>query len=332
MQNDCSDGVNFLIEATFLNPVQDLVHRVEERIRSQSDGDHPALGAALSHLLSSGGKRIRVVVTLLVGGMLGADTDRLITLAAAVEALHTATLVHDDLIDGAMIRRGIPTLNAQWSPAATVLSGDYIFARAAKLAAETESVPVMKLFAEGLAVIVNGEITQLFSSRGVASRENYYKRTYAKTASLFETSTTSAALISPVSETVIGHVKKYGYEIGMAFQIVDDILDFTSEQAIMGKPVANDLRQGLITLPAIYYLESHPDDGDIQSIMSSNFCDEQCLTRLLEAIRKSGAIQQAMKEAQQAVERGIIALSNLPDCSERHALEDLAHYIVSREI
>src|SRR3989337_3925810 len=198
-------------------------------MRAMSNGHHPDLKKALDHLLSSGGKRIRPAVALLTGGMLGADPGRLIALAAAIEMLHTATLVHDDLIDGSLLRRGNPTLNAHWTPAATVLTGDFIFARAAKLAASTDCLPLMKLFAETLAVIVNGELTQLFSSRGIASREDYDKRIYAKTASLFEMSSRAAAMISPVEEAVVENMLKFGRNIGMAFQIVDDILDFTGD-------------------------------------------------------------------------------------------------------
>jgi len=321
-----------LIDATFTAPIEDRIGLVEERMRAQADGHHAAVGAALHHLLSSGGKRIRVIVTLLTGKMLGADPDKLITLAAAIESLHTATLVHDDLIDGAMIRRGIPTLNAQWSPAATVLTGDFIFSKAAKLAAETGSVEVMQIFAETLATIVNGEITQLFSSRWVANREDYYRRIYAKTASLFEASTTTAAILSNANGHVMTSLKKYGYEIGMAFQIIDDILDFTSEQTTMGKPVASDLRQGLITLPVLYYLENHPNDEDMRNILESNFCDENCLGRLLDSIRESGAIKLSLDEARQSVQKGLDALTKLPDSDERKALEDLASYIVDREI
>jgi len=321
-----------LIDATFTAPIEDRIGLVEERMRAQADGHHAAVGAALHHLLSSGGKRIRVIVTLLTGKMLGADPDKLITLAAAIESLHTATLVHDDLIDGAMIRRGIPTLNAQWSPAATVLTGDFIFSKAAKLAAETGSVEVMQIFAETLATIVNGEITQLFSSRWVANREDYYRRIYAKTASLFEASTTTAAILSNANGYVMTSLKKYGYEIGMAFQIIDDILDFTSEQTTMGKPVASDLRQGLITLPVLYYLENHPNDEDMRNILESNFCDENCLGRLLDSIRESGAIKLSLDEARQSVQKGLDALTKLPDSDERKALEDLASYIVDREI
>lgn len=321
-----------MIDASFMTLIEDRVRLVEERIRSQADGHHQAVGAALHHLLSSGGKRIRVVLTLLTGKMLGAEPDKLVTLAAAIESLHTATLVHDDLIDGALIRRGIPTLNAQWSPAATVLTGDFVFAKAAKLAADTESVAVMQIFAQTLATIVNGEITQLFSSKWIASRDDYYRRIYAKTASLFEASTATAALLSNSSEQVVAIVKQFGYEIGMAFQIVDDILDFTSEQTIMGKPVASDLRQGIITLPVLYYLENHPDDIDMKVILESNFCDENCINRLLTSIRESGAIESSFDEARRSVEKGLLALSNLPYSDERKALEDLSTYIIDREI
>lgn len=321
-----------MIEAKFTAPIEDRLGLVEERIRAQADGHHTAVGAALHRLLSSGGKRIRVIVTLLTGKMLGGDPDKLVTLAAAIESLHTATLVHDDLIDGAMIRRGIPTLNAQWSPAATVLTGDFIFSKAAKLAAETGSVDVMRVFAETLAIIVNGEITQLFSSKWIANRENYYRRIYAKTASLFEASTTTAAILSGAAENKRGAMKEFGYDIGMAFQIIDDILDFTSEQTTMGKPVASDLRQGLITLPVLYYLENNPGDTDMKKILESNFCDENCLNRLLVSIRESGAIKLSHDEARQYVEKGLNLLMKMPETKERKALEDLAAYIVNREI
>ena len=321
---------NPLATTTFLSPVQELIQQVEERMRVQSKGHHSELGAALDHLLASGGKRVRPAVTLLMGGSLGAETDRLITLAAAVELLHTATLVHDDLIDGSLLRRGIPTINSQWTPAATVLTGDFIFARAAGLAAETNSVAVMKLFAETLSVIVNGEITQLFGSRGLASREDYYRRIQAKTASLFELATGAAALISPVNEAVMRKARLYGLEIGMAFQIVDDVLDFTGEQVTVGKPVGSDLRQGLITLPALCYLESRPDDPDMKAMINGNRYDEERVIRLVKAIQESGAIEQALGEARQFVERGVGALLDLRPSIERQALEELAYYIVER--
>lgn len=321
-----------LTTENFLTPVQDLLPRVEARMRAQSQGHHPDLGAALEHLLSSGGKRVRPAVALLSGGMLGGSQERLITLAAAIELLHTATLVHDDLIDGSLLRRGIATLNAQWTPAATVLTGDFIFARAAKLAAQTDSVSVMKLFAETLAIIVNGEITQMFSSRGIASRENYEERIYAKTASMFELATAAAAMLSPVDDVVCEQMRSFGYQIGMAFQIVDDVLDFTGEQTTVGKPVGSDLRQGLITLPALYYLDSHPDDPDAVKILTGTRLNDPQMDHLIDSIRASGAVQSAMDEAREYVGRSLEILDAMPDNPERRALEDLAQYIVDRDL
>ncbi|MGD9093726.1 MAG: polyprenyl synthetase family protein, partial [Anaerolineales bacterium] len=263
------DNVDFTL------PIQDQILLVEDKMISQADGHHPELASALKHLLSSGGKRIRPTVALLTGGMYGADSDRLVTLGAAIELLHTATLVHDDLIDGALLRRGIATLNAQWSPGATVLTGDYVFARAAKLAADTESITLMRMFAETLATIVNGEITQMFTSRGVASREDYFRRIYAKTASLFELATSAASVLGSVDEMVDEEARQFGRDIGLAFQIVDDLLDFTGEQATLGKPVASDLRQGLITLPALIYLEMNPNDPEMNSLLEGHFYDDE---------------------------------------------------------
>lgn len=302
-------------------------------MRSQAEGHNPDLKAALDHLIASGGKRIRPTLTILTGRMLGADENRVVTLAAAIELLHTATLVHDDLIDGSLLRRGIPTLNSRWSPGATVLTGDFLFARAAKLAADTESVPAISLFATTLGIIVNGEITQLFNSRCRADREEYYQRIYAKTASLFETCTTCAALISPVDQTTTDLVRQYGYDIGMAFQIIDDVFDFTSDQSKLGKPVGSDLRQGLITLPTLHFLENHPDDEDAQEIISGNclYYDEQ-VSRLVEKIRTSEAIELSMVEANRYVDQALEKLQRLPACPERTHLEELTLYITRRNI
>lgn len=330
MQHGCFNGKDQLTTATFLTPVQESIQLVEARMRAESDGHHPELGAALDHLLASGGKRLRPAIALLTGGMLGANPDRLITLAAAIELLHTATLVHDDLIDGALLRRGIPTLNSQWTPAATVLTGDFIFARAAKLAAETDSVEVMRLFSETLSTIVNGEITQMFSNRALPDRKDYFKRIYAKTASMFELAAAAAAVLSPLWEEAVGRVRSYGYEIGMAFQIIDDVLDFTGEQDTVGKPVANDLRHGVITLPTINYVESHPEDPDIPYVLSGNHYDEERLARLTYSIRHSDAIARAVAEAHRFVFRGLRAIADLPQTAEHQALEDLANYIVRR--
>lgn len=301
-------------------------------MRTQADESHPDLRAALEHLLAAGGKRIRPTLSLLVGNMLDAPLEKLVTLGAAVELLHTATLVHDDLIDGALLRRGMSTLNARWSPPATVLTGDFLFARAAKLAAETDHLPLMKLFSETLAVIVNGELTQMFTSRGLVNRENYYKRIYAKTASLFEMTSRAAAMVSPADEAVTESMRVFGYEVGMAFQIVDDILDFTGDQNAVGKPLGSDLLNGLVTLPAIYYAEANPDDPNIQSLPNGGWTNTEHMTRLVEDIRASDASKQAMLEAEGHVYRALTCLQSMPACAERDALENLARYIVDRKV
>ena len=308
------------------------VKLVEERMRAQANNSHPDLRAALEHLLAAGGKRIRPTLGLLVGNMLGAPLDKLVTLGAAVELLHTATLVHDDLIDGAMLRRGLPTLNTRWSPPATVLTGDFLFARAAKLAAETDHLPLMKLFSETLAIIVNGELTQMFTSRGLISRENYENRIYAKTASLFEMTARAAAMVCTDNENIIEAMRDFGYQVGMAFQIVDDILDFTGNQSAVGKPLGSDLLNGLVTLPAIYYAEANPNDPDVLSVPNGGWSNTENMTRLVNNIRASDAPRRAMSDAEQHVDRAIAKLEDLEPSEERDALENLARFIVDRKI
>ncbi len=319
--------------ATFFTPVQAGIQLVEERMRAQTDLDsHPDLRAALDRLLGAGGKRVRPTIVLLAGNMLGADQDKLVTLAAALEMLHTATLVHDDLIDSALLRRGMSTLNSKWSPAATVLTGDFLFARAARLASEIDNIRLMQRFAETLAIIVNGELTQLFAAHGVISRQNYYSRIYAKTASLFEMCGLSAAMIATDDESVLEALKTYGYEAGMAFQIVDDVLDFSGEQQIVGKPLGSDLLQGLVTLPAIYYAEAHPGDPGVKLLTQGHWQNETSMLELVTSIRHSDAIQLALGEAAGHIERALEALAPFPISVEREALADLARYIIDRRI
>ena len=301
-------------------------------MRTQADNSHPDLRAAVEHLLASGGKRIRPTLGILTGNMLGAPLEKLITLGAAGELLHTATLVHDDLIDGSLLRRGMATLNARWSPPATVLTGDFLFARAAISAAEIDHLPLMKLFSETLATIVNGELTQMFTSRGLISRENYYVRIYAKTASLFEMTARAAATVSPVDETVIESMRDFGYQIGMAFQIVDDILDFNGEQSAVGKPLGSDLLNGLVTLPAIYYAEANPNDPDVISLPNGGWSNPDNMARLVNNIRASNSTNQALHEANQHIDRALARLDSMEPSAERDALENLAKYIVDRKV
>ena len=316
----------------FIAPVQDGIKEVEQLMRAQAGNDHhPDLRAALEHLLMAGGKRVRPTIVFLVGNMFNAPHDKLVTLGAAVEMLHTATLVHDDLIDGSLLRRGIPTLNARWSPAATVLTGDFLFGRAAKLAAETDFLPVMKLFAETLTVIVNGELTQMFAAKGIIERKNYYSRIYAKTASLFEMSALAGAMVATEDEIIRTSMKTYGYEIGMAFQIMDDVLDFTGEQSTVGKPVGSDLLNGLVTLPAIYYAESHPDNPEVKLLAEGGWGNSEKMELLVNSIQSSNAIRHAIEEAMEHVEKGMDVIQPYRDSIEYESLVALARYIVDRD-
>ncbi|NPA05941.1 MAG: polyprenyl synthetase family protein [Chloroflexi bacterium] len=318
---------------SFVQRVEAELAQVEALLAAQADGYHPDLQAALHHLLQAGGKRLRPVVALLMGRLLAAPLDRLIILAAALEMLHTATLVHDDLIDGALLRRGIPTLNAKWSPAATVLTGDFLFARAAKLATDTGSLHVMDLFTRTLAIIVDGEIRQLFEGGAYTTLEQYERRIYAKTASMFELATAAAASLAGYQpdDAAYETARQYGYHIGMAFQIVDDILDYVGDSRQVGKPVGNDLRNGLITLPALYYMETHPDDPDLQTVLQEgHLFDEERLRALVSRIRASDAIARASAMAREHIAQARRALESLPPRPERDALAELAQYVTER--
>ncbi len=317
--------------APFLDPVQEGLRAVEALMRQQATRHHHDLDAALQHLLSAGGKRLRPALALLVGEMLGADPQRLTTLAAAIELLHTATLVHDDLIDGSLLRRGIPTLNASWSPAATVLTGDFMFAQAARLAAMAGSLAAMRLFAETLAIIVNGEISQLFDGPGLADREAYYQRIYAKTASMFVLATESPALLSHAPEPDTLALRAYGHDLGIAYQIVDDILDFTGDQARLGKPVGSDLRHGLITMPTLFYLENHPHDADLQALLAGETPSPGAMDALIRRIRDSEAIALAAADARRLARQAAAHLDAFPDSPQRRALQAVAEYIVARD-
>ena len=322
-----------IADYSFFPLLQANLKEMETLIKQQADGYNQDIYSALEILMKSGGKRIRPIITLLVGYMLNAPLKQLINLAASIELLHTATLVHDDLIDGAMLRRGTPTLNSKWSASATVLTGEFLFASAAKLAADTNSISVMKLFAKTLMIIVNGEITQQLSSKCEFDRENYYKRIYSKTASLFETATASASLLSSDGMNYLDDMKIFGQEIGIAFQIIDDILDFTGETSTIGKPVGSDLRQGIVTLPAIYYSEMHPDNKVIASFKNGRFPKSgKQIDDLISAIRSSDAINKSKQEAENFLISGISKLHNLPSSDYRHALEELARTIVERNL
>lgn len=310
---------------------QDLV-QVEQKMRAAPHGDIEPLTTALDTLLKSGGKRVRPALALLASRFYRPPEDKVIALAAAVEMLHTATLVHDDLIDGALLRRGNPTLNAIWSAGATVLTGDFLFAWAANLAAQTENMRVMNLFSRTIMIVCSGELCQLFQpSWREQTREDYDRRIYAKTASLFAAATEAAAVLASAPEPEVRALRDYGHQLGMAFQIVDDVLDFAGSSKEMGKPVGSDIRQGIVTLPTLYYLGQHPGDELVAQVMAGQANDgvvETVVTRIHEA----GAVDTAMRDARAHVQRARAALADFPANGYRQAMLDLANFVAQRRI
>lgn len=303
---------------------------VEAKLRHLPDIEPPALREAVQRIVASGGKRIRPVISLLIAGMMGqANDSRVVDLASAVEMLHTATLVHDDLIDGSLVRRGAATLNAAWTPAATVLTGDYLFSVAAGLASRTNNVRVMSIFSDTLGVIVAGELQQQFTDFALrATREDYYRRIYNKTASMFVLAGTATGVICDATDVQFTALHDYGRDLGIAFQVMDDVLDFTGEQASVGKPVGSDLRRGLITLPVISYIELHGNEG-LECALRGE-CEPQTYDRIIAQIRGSDAIESALDEAEGIAQNAKRALAIFPDNPYRAALLDLVDYTIHR--
>ncbi len=287
----------------------------------------------MQQLLTAGGKRLRPAVAILASQFYDAPKDKVTSLAAAVEMLHTATLVHDDMIDRAATRRGRPTLNSRWSNEATVLTGDYMFAVSASLAAETDSVPVVQIFAQALMTICNGELHQLLSGKQwPPSREAYYQRIYSKTASLFAAAAEAGATLSTATPEHVQKIRTWGRCLGMAFQIVDDVLDCVGEPDQLGKPVGSDLQQGVITLPVLCYLETASGSGVADQIRQVALGQSDAVESVLEGIVSSGAAEQALQEAANLAEEGQRALDDLPDGQSKGILRQLSEYIVERRI
>ena len=315
-----------------LDLVRDELDMVEEIMRARLKETFPPIAQALEGLIIRGGKRLRPAITLLAAKFSPCDVQLVLPLAAAAEALHTATLVHDDVIDGALLRRGLPTLNAMWSRGATVLAGDFLFAQAADFAAMSGNPRVIRIFSRTLVTICNGELRQLFSALNWKQpKEEYYRRIFAKTASLFQAAAETGAVISGASEEFVQALSTYGYNFGMAFQIVDDILDFVGDESVMGKPAGSDLRQGTVTLPVVYVLQQDERAPELIRILEHAQADGG--SRLEEAvalIRDSDAIDAAEAEAREFVAKAQEALSILPDVPARDVLTDLADFVVER--
>lgn len=328
-----------------LGPVRAGLKQVEAKMKAVDSALFAPLATAFVNLIGSGGKRLRPALALLASEFNGPahstpGYNRIIALAASVEMLHTATLVHDDVIDGALLRRGAPTLNARWSGGSTVLAGNYMFGTAARFSAETQNTRVIELFSETLRIIVDGELRQLQDRYNYyQQRDSYYQRIYAKTASLFCAATEGAAVLSSLPEERIKNLRDYGYNLGMAFQIVDDILDFTGDEATLGKPAGSDLRQGTLTLPFFHYLQglNNPDAAISRLEEAQEHADagdagvwDREVDRLVQDLRGSGAVEAARAEARSFLQQASDSLAVFPDSVYRRSMQGLCDFVVQR--
>ena len=326
-------------------PIQQDLAKVEDTMKSVSQADlswlpkqlahdlrdSGKLAELLTHSLKGGGKRIRPALTLLSGKFYNYDLDYLLPMATAVEIMHTATLVHDDAIDNSPVRRGRPTINKTWDDDTAILLGDYLFAKAGELTATTQNLQVIKLFSQTLMTITSGELAQSFSAFNLEqTRQHYLHRIISKTASLFSLATESGAILSQAQGNSAKVLKDYGYNLGIAFQIVDDIMDFIGTEEEMGKPVGSDLAQGTLTLPAMFLFERYPEDNPVKELFQNR--DKQKNIKLaIGLVRSSSIVQECYQFASDYCAKACRNLNQLPDNASRQSLINLANYVVVRK-
>lgn len=313
-------------------PVADDMILVEDLLESTKQVEIPALRRMLDHALEARGKRLRPALVLLAGNLGDYNLNKLVPLGTAIELLHTASLVHDDVVDGAQSRRGRPTTNNVFDNALTVLLGDFMFANAAEMVTRTGSLAVTRLFALALMKMTSGELDQDAAAFDVGKDiQNYLWRIGGKTAALFANATEGGAVLGGCSESVVEAMRSYGYSIGMAFQIVDDLLDYVGDEALMGKPVGSDLREGTVTLPGLLLLERYPVDNPIKKFFTARRGREERLREALEMVRSTDVVERSMDIAKDYVRRANEALNVLPDSDSVRSLRDIGEYVLTRQ-
>jgi geranylgeranyl pyrophosphate synthase len=313
---------------------KDLV-KVRRQLESVAEVDYPPLAEMLRHILE-GGKGIRPAMNLLSGKFYHYNLDLLLTMATAIELMHTATLVHDDAIDKSAVRRGKPTVNAVWGEERAVLLGDYVFARAGEFAADTGNLRVIKLFSQTLQTISSGEIVQADDAFKLEqTRQHYLERIAGKTASLFSLSTVSGAILSEAPEGSVKILNDYGFNLGVAFQVVDDILDFVGTEEEMGKPIGSDLAQGTLTLPAMLLLEQYPEDNPVKELFRNPDMPEEDkrakVRRAIEMVESTSIVKQCYEFASEYCVKACAGLDKLPAKPGRQALRNLADLVIIRK-
>jgi len=305
--------------------------QVNQLIIEQLHSDVPLVEKIGQHIIESGGKRMRPLLVLLAAKSLSYEQKDHALLASIIEFLHTATLLHDDVVDISDQRRGKTTANAKWGNAPSVLVGDFLYSRAFEMMVQLGSLPVMKILSHATCVIAEGEVLQLMNVKNPdVSEAKYMDVIQGKTAMLFEASSHSGALIAQASETQAEALRLYGHHVGMAFQLVDDVLDYVGDAKELGKNVGDDLAEGKPTLPLIYAMQhAHPEQIQLirQAIRKSGTED---LEQIIEIVQQCGAIDYTNNLAREHVAKAKQAIAILDDSPAKQALAGLADLAVER--
>lgn len=315
------------------SPVSDDFARVNELIFSQLTSHVPLVEKIAHYIVSSGGKRLRPLLVLLTCRALACPGEAHLKLAAVIEFLHTATLLHDDVVDTSELRRGRATANANWGNAPSVLVGDYLYSRAFQMMVSLDSMAVMDVLSSATAVIAEGEVLQLVNAKNPdLSEEQYMDVIRSKTAMLFQAASHSAALLGRASETDTAAMRDYGLHLGLAFQLVDDVLDYSGDAAEMGKNVGDDLAEGKTTLPLIQAMKvcNEEDRLVIRQAIRKGGLDQ--LGRIYGIVIASGALDYTLSLAREHAERAAGCVRALPASDARASLLALTELAVSRSV
>jgi octaprenyl-diphosphate synthase len=318
------------LAAALEGDLSEVARVIREKMQSEAA---PRIPAVTAHLIEAGGKRLRPMLVLAAARLMGYSGPYHIHLAAVVEFIHTATLLHDDVVDASEQRRGRPTANLLWDNMSSVLVGDYLFARAFQLMVEAQDLRVLAILSDAAATIAEGEVLQLVAARDLATTEEIYLKVIrGKTAALFAAATQAGAVIAKASAAEERALRDYGDALGIAFQIVDDLLDIEGTQAI-GKNRGDDLREGKLTLPVIRAIAAASEDERAfwtRSLVRGDVGDGD-VDRARAIMERHGTLDGARAEARAWVARAKDALAGLPDHPLRATLADLADYVVARE-
>jgi geranylgeranyl pyrophosphate synthase len=311
------------------------LEQVDALFKERATSGLDILNSASMHALGSPGKRLRTALTLLSGKMKHYRLDKLLFLSVAFEMVHLATLIHDDIVDKALTRRGNPTVNALWGDQIAILLGDYYFAKTAGLIADVEDPRIDHLFSDTVATVCEGTILELMTAGQTnLTLQSYYEKISHKTAALIAACCKGGAIVGGATESEIELLYTYGLNLGIAFQIIDDILDYTEDQSTIGKPAGNDLRQGMVTLPLIYALQEHPHNGHhqvVQKLLNETSHDEQEISEVIAWVLAGGNAERALKDAYTYADKAREALHHFPASSDRDVLDEVIDFVVRRK-